>query len=269
MKPGFPFRSFPLIRAGVLAGLAVCANLWAQAPDYNAADIVNASDFSAAPFAPTSVLSLFGTNLAFTTEAVSPQALAAGTLPLNLASISVCVNNVRVPLLYASPTQINFVLPSDLIPGDVSVAVVRQGLRGPLVTISVVAAAPALFVMNGGFAIAQDWNSGYTLMTGDAPSHPGDIAILYATGLGATNPPWPSGEVAQSAAYIAQRNNLQVLLDGVAVDPHQVLYAGVTPGYSGLYQINFVIPPGTGPNPEIRVQIGSQISIPSVKLAVD
>jgi len=267
--PGFPFRSFPLIGAGMLAGFAICGNLWAQAPDYTAAGIVNASDYSAGPFAPSSVLSLFGSNLAFTTEAVSPQTLAAGTLPLELASISVCVNNVRVPLLYASPTQINFLLPSDVIPGDAALTVVRQGLRGPLVTISLVEAAPALFVTTGGFAIAQDWNSGYTVMTADAPAHPGDIAILYATGLGATSPPWPTGEVAQSAAYIAQRNNLQVLLDGVAVDPHQVLYAGVTPGYSGLYQINFVIPPGTGPNPEIRVQIGSQISIPSVKLAVD
>ena len=266
---GFPIRPFLWFRAGMLVCLAACGNLSAQAPYYTAAGIVNASDYSAGPFAPSSVLSLFGTNLAYNTEAVSPQTLAAGTLPLELASISVCVNNEPVPLLYASPTQINFLLPSDLIPSDFDVTVVRQGLRGPSVTITVVDAAPALFVMDGGFAIAQDWNAGYALMTADAPAHPGDIAILYATGLGATNPPWPSGVVAQSAAYITQRNNLQVLLDGVAVDPQQVLYAGVTPGYSGLYQINFVIPANTGSNPEIRLQIGTQISIPSIKLAVN
>ena len=75
--------------------------------------------------------------------------------------------------------------------------------------------------------------------------------------------------VAQFAAYITARDSLQVLLNGVAIDPQLVLYAGVTPGYSGLYQINFTIPAGAGTNPEIRVQIGTQASIASIKLAVE
>jgi uncharacterized protein (TIGR03437 family) len=62
---------------------------------------------------------------------------------------------------------------------------------------------------------------------------------------------------------------MQVLLNGAAIDPSLVLYAGVTPGYSGLYQINFTIPQNAGTNPEIRVQIGTQVSISSVKLAVE
>jgi uncharacterized protein (TIGR03437 family) len=215
------------------------------------------------------VLSVFGTNLAWTTEAVTPETLVGGNLPTQLAAISVYVDNVPVPLLYASPTQINLLLPSEQIPGDVTVTVVRQGVNGPAVTITLVDAAPALFVMDGGFAIAQDWNTGYTLMTSDAPAHAGDIAVLYATGLGHTSPPWPSGEVAQSAAYITSRASLQLLLNGAAIDPSLVFYAGVTPGYCGLYQINFTIPANAGTNPEIRVQIGAQISIPSIKLAVE
>jgi len=75
--------------------------------------------------------------------------------------------------------------------------------------------------------------------------------------------------VPQSAAYITSRASMQVLLNGVAIDPGLVLYAGLTPGYCGLYQINFTIPANAGTNPEIRVQIGSQISIPSIKLAVE
>jgi uncharacterized protein (TIGR03437 family) len=62
---------------------------------------------------------------------------------------------------------------------------------------------------------------------------------------------------------------MQVLLNGVAIDPSLVLYAGLTPGYCGLYQINFTIPANAGTNPEIRVQIGTAISIPSIKLAVE
>jgi uncharacterized protein (TIGR03437 family) len=266
---GFQFRPFPWLCAGVVAGVALCGDLCAQQPYYTSVSIVNASDYSPGPFAPSSVLSLFGTELAFTAEAVSPEALAGGSLPTQLAESRVFVDNVPVPLLYASPTQINFLLPSNQIPGDVTVTVVRQGVNGPPVTITLVDAAPALFVMDGGFAIAQDWNTNYTLMTSGAPAHAGDIAVLYATGLGYTSPPWPSGVVAQSAAYITSMASFQLLLNGAAIDPHLVLYAGVTPGYCGLYQINFTIPANAGTNPEIRVQIGTQISISSIKLAVE
>jgi uncharacterized protein (TIGR03437 family) len=261
-----PFR---WMHAGVIAGVALCGHLWAQAPYYTSASIVNASDYSPGPFAPSSVLSLFGTNLAWTTEASTADNLAAGSLPNQLAAVRVYVDIEPVPLLYVSPTQINFLVPSDQIPGDVTVTVVRQGVNGPPVTITLIDAAPALFVMEGGYAIAQDWNTDYTLMTPDAPAHTGDIAILYATGLGHTSPPWASGVVAQSAAYITARDSLQLLLNGVAIDPHLVLYAGVTPGYSGLYQINFTIPADAGTNPEIRVQIGKQVSISSLKLPVE
>src|ERR1035438_2751346 len=54
-----PFR---WMHAGVIAGVALCGHLWAQAPYYTSASIVNASDYSPGPFAPSSVLSLFGTN---------------------------------------------------------------------------------------------------------------------------------------------------------------------------------------------------------------
>jgi uncharacterized protein (TIGR03437 family) len=266
---GSRIRPFPWLGAAVLVGVAFGGNLWAQAPYYTTASIVNASDYSPGPFAPNSVLSMFGTNLAWTTEAVTPETFAAGTLPTVLASTLVFMDNMPVPLLYASPTQINFLVPCEQIPGDVTVTVVRQGWNGPAVTITLIDAAPALFVMDGGFAIAQDWNTNYTLMTSGAPAHAGDIAVLYATGLGYTDPPGASGAVAQSAAYITSMASLQLLLNGVAIDPRLVLYAGVTPGYCGLYQVNFTIPANAGTNPEIRVQIGTQISIPSIKLAVE
>ena len=47
---------------------------WAQAPTYSAAGIVNAWDYSPGPFAPNSVLSLFGTNLSWD----DPRQLLAG-----------------------------------------------------------------------------------------------------------------------------------------------------------------------------------------------
>lgn len=257
------------LRAAVVASVALCGSLWAQAPDYISAGIVNASDFSAGPFAPSSALSLFGTNLSWTTQAISSDNLTAGGLPTELAAIRVYVDNVAAPLLYASPTQINFLVPAEQVPGDISVTVERQGTSGPAVTIALVDAAPALFVRDGGFATAQDWNDNYSVLTASAPAHAGDTVVLYATGLGHTIPPWPSGVIAKSAANIAALASLRVLLNGTAIDPRLVLYAGVTPGFSGLYQIDFTLPANAGANPEIRVQIGAQVSIPAIELAVE
>jgi uncharacterized protein (TIGR03437 family) len=262
-------RAFRRLLVGAVASVALCGVLCAQAPDYASSGIVNSSDFSPGPFAPGSILSLFGSNLAWATEAFTPEELAAGGLPTELAAIRVYVDNQPVPLFYASPTQINFLVPTEQIPGDVSVTVERQGECGPSVTITLVGAAPALFVMAGGYAIAQDWNTGYTLLTTSAPAHAGDVVVLYATGLGHTTPPWPSGQMAQSAANIAALASLQVLINGTAIAPTQILYAGVTPGFSGLYQINFRLPANAGSNPEIRVRVGSQASIPNVTLAVE
>ena len=257
------------LRAVVVASIALCGSLRAQAPDYISAGIVNASDFSPGPFAPSSVLSLFGTNLSWTTQAITADNLTAGGLPTELAAIRVYVDHVAVPLLYASPTQINFLVPAEQVPGDVSVTVVRQGRNGPAVTITLVGAAPALFATDGGFAIAQDWNDGYSVLTASAPAHAGATVVLYATGLGHTNPPWPSGVVAKSAANIAALASLRVLLNGTAIDPKLLLYAGVTPGFSGLYQINFTLPANARANPEIRLQVGAQVSIPAIELAVE
>jgi uncharacterized protein (TIGR03437 family) len=252
-----------------VASVALCGSLCAQAPDYISAGIVNASDFSPGPFAPGSVLSLFGINLSFSTEAITTRDVMAAKLPTQLAGIQVYVDNVPAPLLYASPTQINFLMLIEQIPGDVSVTVVRQGIRGPPVTITLSDAAPALFVTDGGFAVAQDWNAGYAVLTAAAPAHAGDVVVLYATGLGRTNSLSASGAVAQSASGILALASLRVLLNGTAIDPKQVLYAGVTPGFSGLYQINFILPASVDANPEIRVQVDAQVSIPAVKLAVE
>jgi uncharacterized protein (TIGR03437 family) len=59
---------------------------------------------------------------------------------------------------------------------------------------------------------------------------------------------------------------LQVLLDGTPCPPQNVLYAGVTPGFAGLYQINLQLPPTLPANPQIQLSIGTQISPAAIQL---
>jgi uncharacterized protein (TIGR03437 family) len=218
------------------------------------------------------VLTVFGSNLAFTAAGLSPQNIVSATLPTQLADVSVYLDNVPVPLLYASSGQINFLVPTNEIAGDVPLRVVRQGVTGPTVTITLVNAAPALFPSPDGYALAQDFlNAQYVPVTADAPAQPGDLIVLYATGLGATQPLPLTGEIPAYGGSIqpSALSVFQVLLNGQGLNPSTVPYAGLTPGFAGLYQVNFYLPGNCPPNPQIQLAVGPQISAAGIKLAVE
>lgn len=260
-----------MFRVWLALAICVCPRaVMAQAPAYTVSSIVNASDFSPGPFAPGSLISIFGTNLSYGSAGLTSANTGGATLPFFLSNVSVVIDNVAAPLLYVSPTQINVMIPPNEIAGNVPLHVVRQSTQGPSVTIALATAAPALFVSSDRFALAQDYNAGYALATSSTPAQPGDLVILYATGLGGTQPLPGIGEIPQTAAMINgfAAGALQVLLNGKPLDPATIPYAGLTPGFAGLYQINFYIPGDCPPNPQIQITMGGQSSAENVMLAV-
>jgi len=242
----------------------------AQAPSYSAAGVINASNYAPGPFAPNSALSLFGTSLAYSTQSLTSDLIVGGKLPTQMAGVGVYVDGSLVPLLYVSPLQINFLVPMTEIAGDVQVMVVRQGTYGPAVIVNLASAAPQLFSdpSNAGYVLAQDWNAGSAVITPASPAQGGDILILYATGLGAVTPATTSGELAMYASSIVNSSNLKVIINGTVLNSSAILYAGLTPGSAGLYQINLVLPSNSGTNPEVQISAGDQVSTAGCKLAV-
>jgi uncharacterized protein (TIGR03437 family) len=237
---------FSLALATLCAGIASGAG-----PSYSADSIVNASDFSPGPFAPDSVLSIFGTGLAWSTQAIGPSDIRGGLLPTELNSVHVYVQDQPAPILFVSSGQINFIIPSIQSPGTVRVRVVNNGLSGPEVQVTLVSSAPALFSLPNGYCIAT--SSTGDLLTADTPAHANDTVVVYATGLGWTNPNPGFAVIPTFAAQVTALSSLKVALNGTVLDPVRIKYAGLTPGSAGLYQINLVLPDGTGPDPEIRV----------------
>jgi uncharacterized protein (TIGR03437 family) len=246
--------------AALLAGAA-----WGQAPAYTPDSIVNASDYSPGPFAPNSVLTIFGANLAWSTRQLAGSDIVNDALPTTLDSVAVYVDNWPAPLIFVSPTQINFIIPGNEIDGSVPVRVVRQGVTGPEITLQLIDAAPALFV-SAGYAIATLPDG--TVLTPDAPANAGDVVVVYATGLGKTLPNPAPGVIPLTPDPVAGLSTLNVYLNGAAVDPALVLYVGVTPYSAGLYQINLTLPADTPTNPEIRVSVGTQTSLAGILLNV-
>jgi uncharacterized protein (TIGR03437 family) len=234
-------------------------------PTYTSQSIVNAATQTAEALAPNTIATIYGSNLAFDTATVTTSNLISGDLPTTLDGVTVIVDGWLANVFFVSPTQINFLVPYPLIAGNVTVSVSRQGASGPAVPIQLNSTSPGLFVYNG-FAIATHVNG--TLISATSPASIGEIVVVYVVGLGRTTPDTTAGKIATSAATIAAISQLQVLLAGQPCPAGTVLYAGLAPGFAGLYQINMIVPPKTPPNPAIQIAVGAQISPAGVMLAV-
>ncbi len=237
-----------------------------SAPTYSSASIVNSATNASGPLAPNTIASLYGQNLSWTTRAVSADDLRQGSLPTMLTGtgVWVLINNVPAPLYFVSPTQINLLIPGNLLPGTVHLQIVRDGRAGPKVRLRLREAAPALYLLDETTAIAVRPDG--SVATADNPARPGEVVVLYGTGFGPTRPDFPPGVLAPFAAELEKRDEFSLWLDGAPVVAENVLYAGVTPGFAGLYQINLRLPEGIAPRPEIRIVASGVLSPPEVHL---
>ncbi|MCC6537628.1 MAG: hypothetical protein IT162_08775 [Bryobacterales bacterium] len=241
------------------------------APTYAASTVVHAASQQSGTFAPNTIVTLYGRELAYVSRPVQDSDIRDGLLPTVLpgTGVRVLVEGQPAPLYYVSPTQVNLLLPASLKPGLRRMQLALDGRAGPSIEIQVGAAAPGLFLAQPGWALAVRLDG--SLVTYERPATPGDVLILFATGLGAVTGPLPRiGEVARQAAPLVAAAEFAVLLNGEPIAAEHVFYAGLAPGFAGLYQINLRVPPGTPANPEIRLRAGTEVvmSADGVRLAV-
>jgi uncharacterized protein (TIGR03437 family) len=252
----------------IVALLLAAAFVKAEAPVYSAESIVNAADNQPGTLAPNTLGTIYGQNLAYGTKALSADDVQGGMLPTVFpgTGVHVLIGNIVANLIYVSPTQINFLVPPNLAIANVNLQVVVDSWAGPAIPIPLAAASPALFMLDTQNAIATEADG--SLITPAAPAKPGDVIVLYATGLGQTMPPVVYSLIPKAAASLTQIVSFTVTLDGVAVDPSAVAYAGIAPDFGGLYQINLILPASVGPNPQIRIGFAGSLSPSGVTLPV-
>ena len=235
----------------------------AAAPTYSADSVVNTATGVAGSFTPNGLMTIYGSSLSYGTQAASG---GTGTMPVSLAGVSVNVGGILANLFYVSPEQVNVLIPASLIPGSSTVRLVREGTAGPQFNITLTDTAPGLFPLADKTVIATHADG--KLISADSPAVPEEVVVLYAAGLGRTTPAAETGRPASRAAPIVRQTEMAILLDGKIVDAARVLYAGITPGSPGLYQVNLRLPPVTQENPEVRVFIGPQASPSYLKLSL-
>jgi uncharacterized protein (TIGR03437 family) len=202
-----------------------------NAASYRLGDIVS----------PGQIVIVFGAELSPATEP------ARGLpLPATLQGVTVTVSGLPAPLFFVSPGQINFQVPADLPLGE-AILTIRRNTQTVERRLRVIRSTPAIFTANGDgrgqpvIVHAAD----YSLVTADHPARPGEYLVVFCTGLGATTPSVRDGDPAPLAPVPLQ-GSLDVVIGSRLVDV--TTYAGLAPGFAGLYQVNFKLrdnePPG-------------------------
>jgi uncharacterized protein (TIGR03437 family) len=232
-----PSRSFSTLNSGSTITVVKIA---AGGLPFPIDGITNAASFQ--PGLPMSggLASMFvhGLTISGTVEA------AGAPLPLELAGVSIIVNGIPAPILSVSnlrvpgaigSQQINFQVPFEAsVQTFASVELRYQGVSSfgmPVTT------PPGIFTLPDGSGAIQH-ASDYNLVNPQSPAAPGEVIIVYATGLGPVRPAVSTGSAATTAAPING-----YCYTPPTVNVGDVLYAGLAPGFPGLYQMNVRLSP--------------------------
>ncbi len=208
--------------------------------------VVSAAGMRLAP-SPGSLIAVYGINLA------GDAMTTAGGFPLPdaLAGASVLANGTKLPMLSVSPWQVNAQLPQETTAQTANFQVAFQdGTVTPAEPALIEAAAPDLFVsqiQEGDITLypAAAFHAGTRIPADDGhPAQAGEALEMYGTGLGVTDPPVSAGQPSPANPVAVAKLTLLVLIGEIEA---KVLFAGLTPGLAGVYQVNILVPPGLTP----------------------
>jgi uncharacterized protein (TIGR03437 family) len=199
--------------------------------------IVNAASNApgGAPLAPGEFVTVYGANLA-------NSAMQAGApYPMTLGGVTVTVNNLPAPLYLVSPGQISFLVPYSVTGSTANVVVKNATGTSNMVTLPLATTSPGIYSVDySGAGNGVVLHADYSLVSAASPAKRGETVLVYLTGLGAVSPGVADGVAAPSTPLSkVTANPLLVYLNG---EQAAVQFAGLAPGYPGLYQINVTIP---------------------------
>lgn len=199
-----------------------------------------------APAAPGDLMAVFGTNLTSGTSGGNTVQAATDTFGTLLSGVQVFADGIQCPILYASPSQVNVILPFALT-GQTTADIYLNayGVTSNTVTIPIQATSPALFSAGAnGTGPGAILNPDLTLNSSTNPAAAGSEIALFGGGAGITSPFPADGEVIPTTTPFPTL--AATVTATVAGQPATVDYAGDAPGLvAGVLQVNITIPAGT------------------------
>jgi uncharacterized protein (TIGR03437 family) len=219
--------------------------------------VTNAASFLPGPVAPGEMIALFGNASApigpstavklDDTTCPSP----CSTVPTTLGGVQVIFQpgGVAAPLVYVSGTQVNCMVPYEMVGSSSGQVEVRYlGQKSAAVPVQYASTQPGIFTALGtgsGLASAQQYDENGNSCgqnSSSNPAEPGWSLVFYATGEGIIPAPAVTGKVTSGGPLLPLFGPPAVLVDNL---PGTVSYFSEAVGLvAGMMQVNAVVPAG-------------------------
>ena len=249
----------------------------------------------ALPAAPGSLVAVRGVNFL----AGGRAAAESFPLPTSLGGVRVLFDGAAAPLFSAGPQRIEAQLPwalrqEALAAGGLALAEVvvetADGESSWPRQFHVGAHGPGVFTASGSgqgqalvlFAGTTDVAAPLGFREGSRPARAGDVLEIYATGLGAVEPPAADGmnSCAPDGLCLADGSNAvlrhttarpRVWIGAHVLAPGNVHFSGLAPSLAGVNLVVVEIPPNLAPSSaaELRLDIGGRMSQSGATIAIE
>lgn len=208
----------------------------------------------------SAIIASFGSGLAGGVEVAK-----SVPLPTELGGVSVMIDGNPAGLFFVSPTQINYQVPEDVLPGAAQVTVMKDGQPVAQGTLELGNVGPSIFTADSSGtgvpagvllrvrangqqsyeALATFNNGKVTPVT--ITRNAGDrlFLVLYGTG-------WRSADDTDGNSANGVAESLEVTIGTAKAT---VLFAGEAPGFAGLDQMNVEIPMGVSGTVTLMVKV--------------
>ncbi|HEY1492892.1 MAG TPA: hypothetical protein VGF49_00055, partial [Candidatus Solibacter sp.] len=160
-----------------------------------------------------------------------------------------------------SPGQFNIQIPWEAT-GQASFGMMVNGTPSNIQTANVNTFAPGVFVLSPTQAAITHVDG--SLVSSTSPATANETVIVYATGLGPVTGAMVTGKPASSTVLQPTSPDQATAKIGSLNAP--VSFSGLSPGFTGLYQINVQIPPNVPAGSSLVITIGGTSS-PAVPIS--
>ncbi|MFN7930687.1 MAG: SBBP repeat-containing protein [Blastocatellia bacterium] len=228
-----PSQSFPNLTSDQMADFV----------GQRVAVLVSAASYARDEIAAGSLVSLFGIELSQQTEAATEL-----PLPTQLGGVFVQVSHekagsISVPLLYVSPTQINFVMPDGpVVPGDWQVRVYINGFftNQTIGSFQIVDVRPALFSANASGSGAA---AGNVIYVKGGTRRDETTAVCNMQGCAPREIDLQAADEVHLELYgTGFHNNKQSVTATIGGTAAPITFVGKQSDFAGLDQVNLMIP---------------------------
>jgi uncharacterized protein (TIGR03437 family) len=244
----------------------------AGGPESGFEGLVNGASFDLTQkVAPGAIVSLFGVDLA--PETASPEDTP---LPTTVATTKVLINGIEAPLFFVSFQQVNLQVPYEVAQGLATVQVMRGDQIGNQISAAVVNRSPGIFRWNieeygiiTNYTLASNYdidqrtcplprNIACPAGLPSVPARPGDVLVIWSTGLGAVTPAVATGAAAPEGGTLSEvspKPQVRLVTNTFGIRRVTPMFAGLAPRWVGLFQVNAQLPINLGNISKLGIQL--------------